>query len=31
MEQINYDKLEYNITRNKHFTMFERPESSKHL
>ena len=31
MKQINYDKLEYDITRNKHFTMFERPGPSKHL
>ena len=31
MEQINYDNLQYDITRNKHFTMIERPGSSKHL
>ena len=31
MEQINYDKLQYDITRNKHFTMIERPGPSKHL
>ena len=31
MEQINYDKLHYDITRNKHFTMIERPGPSKHL
>ena len=31
MEQINYDKLQYDITRNKHFTIIERSGSSKHL
>ena len=31
MEQTNYDKLHYDITRNKHFTLNERPEPSKHL
>ena len=31
MEQINYDKLQYDITRNKNFTMIERPGPSKHL
>ena len=31
MGQINYDKLQYDITRNKHFTMIERPRPSKHL
>ena len=31
MEQINYNKLQYDITRNKHFTMIERPERRKHL
>ena len=31
MEQINYDKLQYDITRNKHFTMIERSGPSKHL
>ena len=31
MEQINYDKLQYDITRNKYFTMIERPGPSKHL
>ena len=31
MEQINYDKLQYVITRNKHFTMIERPVPSKHF
>ena len=25
MEQINYHKLQYDITRNKHFTVIERP------
>ena len=30
MEQINYDKLQYDITRNKH-TMIERPGPGKHL
>ena len=30
MEHINYDKLQYCTTRNKHFTMFERPGSSKY-
>ena len=31
MEQINYDKLQYDTTKNKHFTMIERPGPSKHL
>ena len=31
MEQINYDKLQYDITRNIHFTMIEPPGPSKHL
>ena len=31
MEQINYYKLQYDITRNKHFTMIARPGSSEHL
>ena len=31
MEQINYDKLQMDITRNKHFTMIERTGPSKHL
>ena len=31
MEQINYDQLQYDITRNKQFTVIERPEPSKHL
>ena len=31
MGQINYDKRQYDITRNKHFTMIEQPGPSKHL
>ena len=31
MEQIHCDKLQYDITRNKKFTMIERPGPSKHL
>ena len=31
MEQINYDKLQYDTTRKKQFTMMERQEPSKHL
>ena len=31
MEQINYDKLQYDIKRNKYFTMIERPGPNKHL
>ena len=31
MEQINYDKLQYYITRNKHFMMIDRPGPSKPL
>ena len=31
MEQISYDKTQYDIARNKHFTMIERPGPSKHL
>ena len=34
MEQRNYskyDKLEYDMTRNKHFTLIERPGPSKNL
>ena len=31
MEEINYDKLQYDITRNNHFTVIERPEPSKNL
>ena len=31
MEQINYNKLQYDVTRNKHFPMIERPGPSKHL
>ena len=31
MEQKSYYKLQYDITRNKHFTMIERPGSSEHL
>ena len=31
MEQIDYDKLQYDITRNKYFTMIEQPGPSKHL
>ena len=31
MEQINYDKLHYDLTGNKHFKMIERPGPSKHL
>ena len=32
MEHINYHKLQYDITRNKHFTMiWSLPLSSKHL
>ena len=31
MDLWNYDKLQYDITRNKHFTMIERPGPRKHL
>ena len=31
MEQINYDKLQYDITKNKHFTIIERPGQSRIL
>ena len=31
MEQINCDIVQHNTTRNKHFTMIERPGPSKHL
>ena len=31
MEQINYDKMQFDITRNKHFIMIEQPGPSKHL
>ena len=31
MEQMNYYKLQYDLTRNKHFTMIERPGPSEHL
>ena len=31
MEQINYDKLQYDITKNKHFTIIERPGPSRIL
>ena len=31
MEQINYDKLQYDITRYKHFRMIEQAGPSKHL
>ena len=31
MEQINYDKLQYDITRNKHLITIEQPGQSKHL
>ena len=31
MKQISYDKTQYDIARNKHFTMIERPGPSKHL
>ena len=31
MEQINYDKLQYDIIRNKHFTMIEPLTLSKHI
>ena len=31
MEKINYDKLQHDIRRNKHFTMIERPGPSKHF
>ena len=31
MEQKSYYKLQYDITRNKHFTIIERPGSSEHL
>ena len=31
IEQLNYDKLQYDLTRNEHFTMIERPGPSKHL
>ena len=30
MEQINYDKLQYDITKDKHFTIIERPGPSTH-
>ena len=30
-KEIKYDKLRYDITRNKHFAMIERPGPSKHL
>ena len=31
MEQMNYNKLQYDITINKHFAMIERPGRRKHL
>ena len=31
MEQINYDKLQYDTTINKHFMIIEPPGTSKHL
>ena len=31
MEQINYNKLQYDTTRNKHFMMIEPPGPNKHL
>ena len=31
MEQINYDKLQYDTIRNKQFMMIEQPGPSKHL
>ena len=31
MEQINYYNVQYDITRNKHFTMIKRPGPSKYL
>ena len=31
VEQINHDKLQHDTTRNKHFSMIERPGPSKHL
>ena len=31
MEQRNYDKLQYDMTKNKHFTMTEAPGPSKYL
>ena len=31
MAQINYNKLQDDVTRNKHFTMIERPGSNKHF
>ena len=31
IEQINYDEMQFDITRDKHFIMIEQPGPSKNL